>query len=917
MLLRSTYVDYVERDELLVRVCGRGADGSRVVRYIEGTRPHFYAPANADVAQAVSAAADGDGEYDPVVFTTKVNTDGERYAMYDGRPLQRVDVETPHDVGKLVETGVFDYHGESDIPYYRRATLDYDLSGYIRVPDYGGRCHISEVETDISPSDVDPITPRILIADIEVEVTPGQTFNEMQEAVDSEVLAITFYDTHAEDYFLGIVDPEGKAEGSAIRDHLEAHWDGHDLAPDYTEADITLARFDLESELLARFIGEVRDRDPDLLSGWNWVGFDHQYLLDRIEMLSTAYGIPDPSALSTLGITQRWKDERAIEGLPGFDQMDAYTEKMSFHEWRSKALDYVATEELGLGKVDHPGIMDDYEHNRSRLAAYNLLDVQLCAALSDQLGIEEFFYDLADMSGIQITDTFSELRLVDGYMLSRRGPDEVLPSMEEKPITRPAGGLVLSPSDGIQDWAAAFDFKSLYPSAMVTGNISAETMVDDPVEADIIIPAMPAKEADVGGRITADDISWDMADGALGFTLDTEGIQPKYTRRMFTEREARKALRNDHPMGSLEYRVYDRQQASVKVIMNSSYGVSNSKYYRLAKDGVGDAITALGRYTLWVASEVCRALGYEVIYGDTDSVFIQLADPTEDVDLDDILARGRRLTAELNARMERVAEDIGIPASGHPYLKGRDLHGTAHHCLVAEFEKVYDRFFQAGSKKRYAGHLVWKEGQAADKLDVTGFESQRADVPEVTAQVQNDVIERVLAGDEFGTISEYVRGVIADVTDGVIPPSEVGVPMSLNKGLDGYGNLPRARAARFSNAHLGADFGPGDTPWVFYVERTPIGVPDTDVIAVAWHDAPPDGYPVDQDTTVQKAFESALTPILNEAGWTYHEVQSGRRSKAVGSDDMMEYDGDPFATSTTTRSSTDDSTTSDDGGWGW
>ena len=65
--------------------------------------------------------------------------------------------------------------------------------------------------------------------------------------------------------------------------------------------------------------------------------------------------------------------------------------------------------------------------------------------------------------------------------------------------------------------------------------------------------------------------------------------------------------------------------------------VTLPEYYRLAKDGLGDAITSLGRFTLWKGSEVCRELGYEVIYGDTDSVFIQLADPSEDVTKADLL----------------------------------------------------------------------------------------------------------------------------------------------------------------------------------------------------------------------------------------------------------------------------------------
>lgn len=937
--MRVTYVDYVTRDDApLVRVRGRTAGGESAVRYVEGLHPYLFVPLDSDVQSAlkladpsrsiddsaipeeVAARLPAPEGYDPIIAIEETDPSGQPFEMYDGRPVKRLTVQTPEDVNRLDDTGFFEFTGEADIPFYRRVTLDHDLTGYIRVPDHKQRCTIGDIQTDVSPEDVENIQPRVLIADIEVEVTPGQSFDEMQEQTDSEVIALTFYDTQTTDYWVGVVDPDGQTDPAAVHGHMTDHWGDNDLATGFTTADIALCQADSEVDLLVAFMGEIESRDPDLLSGWNWVGFDHAYLLDRISLLEQV-GAFDGfdgvglSSLSTMGMVQRWKDARAIEGLPGFDQMSAYCGKMSFHEWRSKALDYVAEEELGVGKVDHPGIMDDYANNRSRLVAYNLLDVQLTVALSSQYGIEEFFFDLADLAGIQITDTFSELRLVDGYMLKRRESDEVLPTKREHPVKQPIGGLVLAPSDGIQDHVATFDLKSLYPSCMVTGNISAETLTTDPSEADVVIPAMPAKEADVGGTITESDISFEMAEGAYGFSLDAEGVQPKYNREKFIERETKKQKRDEFDPEAIEYDVFDRQQNGVKVVMNSEYGVSNSDYYRLGTDGVGDAITALGRYTLWTGAKVCRELGYEVIYGDTDSVMIQLADPTEDITKAALIARGREVEKALNREMVRVADAIGVPQHGHPYLAGRDLHGTDRHALTFEFEKLYQRFFQAGSKKRYAGHIVWKEGKDVDDIGVTGFESRRADVPEVTAEVQDHVIEMVLKGADFAAVHAYVSQKIESIQRGDIDPKKIGVPLALRKELHTYGNIRRARAARFSNQHLGSDFGKGDTPWVRFVNRTPIGTPDTDVIALEWHEDIPAGYPVDVRTTVEKAFETALSPILNEAGWEFDEVQSGRRNQTIGSDDMMNYDGDPFGSTTPTVSTTD--TTTDDGGWEW
>jgi len=178
---------------------------------------------------------------------------------------------------------------------------------------------------------------------------------------------------------------------------------------------------------------------------------------------------------------------------------------------------------------------------------------------------------------------------------------------------------------------------------------------------------------------------------------------------------------------------------------------------------------------------------------------------------------------------------------------------------------------------------------------VTGFESQRADVPKITAEVQTEVIRLVLRGASFSRVSEYVQSQIETIREQA-QLDEIGIPKSLSKPLDDYPNMARVRAARHSNNHLGTEYGPGDTMWMFYAARTPTGVEGTDVFGIDWNEEIPESYEVDEEKTITKAFESALEPILDEVGWTFSEIREGMRAEAA--EEEIEVSGDPFQSDT-------------------
>lgn len=868
MLMRVCYIDYEEsNNEVIVRIAGRTEGGDRRILHVWGTHPYAYYP-----------------EEEPTPNKDFIVDEEYGYESYDGQPLKKIKTELPKQTNEV--KGEFSRSFEADLPYYRRQSLQ-GLSGYIEVPDHKRSVNIEDINTE--PEYDGEIEPRVMIGDIEVLPDMDKTVEESVEQAEEPVVAITLWDSFEDEYCAIILDEDHQVDGSEVRRHMKEHWD--DSQGDYSkyaDSDVVLKRCNSEEALLNEFVRYVAGCRPDVISGWNFTSYDWTYLLNRMMKFD---GV-NQHKLSDVGTTSRpgWNVERAVDGLPAFDMMKSFAETMTFHDWRSKSLDYVCNEEFGMGKVEDADVHTDYNRHRSRFLAYNIVDVELCVELDRINNIHQFFYGLAEESSLPIYDVHSELRLVDGYILSRRDDDEILPTAKESEIEQPIGGLVLSPSNGIIPNVNVQDLKSLYPSSMITCNISPEVMTNDPDEADVVVPMMPETEDSVGGTITENDIDWSLDGDAIGFSLNEEGIVPKYLKLIFRDRKEAKQNRNQYESGSAEYNSWDRQQAAIKVVMNSMYGVLNSKYFRLSQTGLGDAITSAGRYTLWRGSEIAEKMGFEISYGDTDSIMVSLSDDGEGVD--ELVELADRVEGEINSQMENVADSFGIPDE-HPHLTG-NLHGTKRHLYYWENEKLYAKFLQMGSKKRYSGRLIWKEGQKIDppEEDVTGFESQRSDTPEIVSEAQPEVIGRILGGEDFESISDYIQSIIEDLEEGNRPIREFALPGTINKPLEDYPNRETPRACEYGNEYLDRNWSVGDTPFVVYVKSTPIGLPSENVLAIEWNEEVPDGFEVDHEAIIERALHKPLKPIIEEMGWDFDELRSGRRTESLTSGESSS--GDPF-----------------------
>jgi DNA polymerase I len=843
-------VEYRGDDEFpVVHVFGRTEveDGDPELEHIEvyDFEPYFYVPIDDVDAETIAT-------YDGLVDYRETDDDGEPFESIRGERLAKIVGRTPRDVGQVRDD--FD-HYEADILFPNRLLIDKDIKSGVRVPER----RTSEGTIRIPHQEVEAVeantTPRINFFDIEVDDRNG-----FPEDGEEPIVCLTSHDSYRDEYVAWLYQSPAGVDGPAALDAYEP------IEDDF-EADVRV--FEAEEAMLEAFVDYIRETSPDVMSGWNFADFDAPYLLDRMEALQSPNHDYDLDIDRLSRVDEVWRSDwngPDVKGRVVFDLLRAY-KATQFSELESYRLDAVGEVELGVGKERYPGDIGDlWEDDPERLLEYNLRDVELCVELDRKQNIVAFFEEVASFVGCKLEDAPTAGDAVDMYVLHKAYGEFALPSKGTVESGEEfEGGAVFEPITGVRENVSVLDLKSLYPMCMWTTNASPETKVD-PEEYDGDTYRTPTGQH---------------------FRTEPAGMMREMIDELLSEREEKKELRNSHEPGTEEYEIYDRQQASVKVIMNSLYGVSGWDRFRLYDKDSAAAVTATGREVINYTQETVNEFGYDVIYGDTDSIMMSLSD----MSVEDVIEN----SFELEERINDSYDDFAL----------EELDATDHRFQI-EFEKLYRRFFQAGKKKRYAGHIVWKEGKDVDDIDITGFEYQRSDIAPITKEVQLQVIEMIVHGEDLDDVKDYVHDVIGDFEDGEVSLDEIGIPGGIGKKLDNYDtDTAQVRGAKYANLLLGTNFGNGSKPKRLYLKKVhpsffreveaemdldPAEDPlygefkrDPDVICFEYEDQIPEEFEVDWDKMLEKTLRGPIARILEALDVSWEEVKSGQEQTGLSS----------------------------------
>jgi DNA polymerase, archaea type len=793
----------------VIHVFGRDIQGKATQIDVTGFRPYFYIPADEAISKSI-----------PPQATLEPNT---VYRSIRGEILRRLYTQQPTDVRDI--RAQF-RHFEADIPFATRFMIDCGLTGGMSAmaqscvvdcgPTLGASAPVTTVDyKDLKPAEVDA-PARFCIIDIECEDERG-----FPDPHRDAIICITAFDSFEDDYKTFLLF--GKETPATITEQQTA---GGLINGCFRKEKHTICTYETETDMLRDFVAYIAERDPDVLSGWNFTEFDMRYITDRMETLKL-----QPSQLARLS---GWSDRSALRGRALFDLLTAY-KKMHLSQKESYRLDAIALDEVGEQKVRYTGTISGlWKNSPALLVEYNFKDVELCVKINKKDNIIEFYREIARYVGCPLDKTLNSSSVVDVFVLRKAFGKYVLPSKGFVNAEEFEGATVFEPSKGVRENVVVLDLKSLYPMAMMTINASMETK--DP-EGELHSP------------------------NGIRFRKQPDGLTRTIISELLKERDEKKALRNTFEFGSPQYVLYDMQQNVLKVIMNTYYGVSGYPRFRLFDREIGSAATSVGRAIIEHTRSVIEQMDFKVIYGDTDSCMVQLS---KDLDKEHTIVTARTIEKLLNESYKDFAKN--------------QLNADVHFFSI-KFEKIYARFFQAGKKKRYAGSLVWKEGKDVKDTDIVGFEIRRSDTPQITKIVQQHVMEMILDGEKKEQIRKYLIDEVKKYREGKYSLDMIGIPGGIGKDLKDYDiDDAQIRGAKYSNDNLGTEFGKGSKPKRVYIKSIdPSGIgkqkyPDTNVICFEYGDQVPKEFHVDIDLMLEKTLQQPISRIIEALGWDWKEL---------------------------------------------
>lgn len=441
----------------------------------------------------------------------------------------------------------------------------------------------------------------------------------------------------------------------------------------------------------------IAEHDPDILLGWNIVGFDLNFLQDVSKRLGLRFSLGRGG--ESAQVLPPNQGGTAIARVPGRVVLDGVALlKAAFYQFESFALDNVAHELLGERKLINSHGLDKLQEIKRQfredpvaLAAYNLQDCVLTQRVFDKAELISFAQARSDATGLPLDRVGGSVAAFDYLYLPRlhRKGLVALSMAQVQAGENSPGGYVLDSTPGRFANVLLFDFKSLYPSII-------RSFLIDPAG---LCPEHP--EAVPGFRE-----AW--------FNRD-KPILPALITELWHGRDQAK-LENNGPLSQ-----------AIKIIMNSFYGVLGSSGCRFHDPRLASSITLRGHQIIHDSKEWFESQGERVIYGDTDSLFVAM-DPS--LSLQECKSRGEKYAVQVNQYWQkRLREEFDLPSH-----------------LEMEFETLFSQFWmpsirgsELGSKKRYAGRV-----QRGDKVElvIKGLESVRSDWTHLAQRFQRELLQR-------------------------------------------------------------------------------------------------------------------------------------------------------------------------------
>ena len=594
-------------------------------------------------------------------------------------------------------------------------------------------------------SDEVSINHRRAYIDIEVDSVGG--YPNIEDPI-KEVTAIALLDEVKDTYYCFILDKDAVVQNE--------NKDNTIILPYLNEED-----------LLVAFLKKWDEVKPTIVSGWNIDGFDFPYLHAR---LVRVLGEEVANALSPINICyfNKYKNKMTIAGVNALDYLVLY-KKYSGKNLTNYRLDTVAKEELKIGKIEYEGSLNDLmKSDIKKFIEYNLHDIILVKKMNDQLQFVELAMSICHVCHVGYEEFGMSSKFLEGALLTYlRRKKLIAPNKKLKldVVDRDddladdvgfEGAYVKDPVPGRYDWVCSADINSLYPSVIMSLNISPETKVGiiKDWDSEKLVKKSGDKIAFDNEVYTYEDFGKIIVDNNLsvsanGIVYDQSklGCIPDILKTWFAERVEYKTKMKDASTrkDKEQYVFWKRRQHVQKILLNSLYGVLGLSIFRFYDLDNAAAVTLTGQEIIktsakYVNGKFNKRCGTKdkdyVIYIDTDSLYLDIKSLADHEKIEDVKPFAIKTIGTVSDELNDFYKVMMV----------RMFNSTDNRIKIAADVVAQSAFWVV--KKRYAMRKVYnmEESKDVDEIEIKGLDVVRSSYPKKFRDFMKGILTDILQG---------------------------------------------------------------------------------------------------------------------------------------------------------------------------
>ena len=602
-----------------------------------------------------------------------------------------------------------------------------------------------------------------LTYDIECEMESGLP---NPEEATNELTSIALHDSATNQYWVLVMDKAG------------------DLIEKKTDKCIVIP-FRTEEEMLLKYLELYEMINPTIVTGWNIDYFDTPMLYNRIKRL---LGEKTANRLSPIGecFWSPYRKRFFMAGVSYLDYISLY-KNFTYTQLASYRLDSVAQKELNRKKIEYDGNLDIlFKEDIEKFIEYNLVDVELVVEFDKKLQFIDTARGICHAGHVPYEDFVYSSKYLEGALLTylkRRNivapnkpadRQEMMDALKEEGGGKFIGAYVKAPIVGKYEWIYDLDLTSLYPSIIMTINISPETKVGKIENWDAQEFVKDKRETwEINGdTITQENLKiffekskFSVASNGVLYRTDKVGLIPDVLDLWFSQRvEFKNQMKKYGKEGdTAKYEWYKNRQLVQKILLNSLYGVLGLPAFRFYDIDNAAAVTTTGQTVIKSTADMAnikynKELGTpdadSNIYIDTDSVFFS-AVPLMDKRFPNWKNEEQVVIAgyvdDIAGEMQDYLNDFYDILSEKVFNVDKDKH---------RFEIKKEYVSKAGiwiAKKRYAQWIIMNNGVPCDELDVKGLDVVRSSYPAAFREFMSNVLIEILKGDTEEELTDRIH----------------------------------------------------------------------------------------------------------------------------------------------------------------